>query len=376
MISMKGTLRGFLRVWASIAALMMVADATVAEDLPLDKIKLPPGFSIELVARVDNARAMTWGAKGTLFVGSMRTGKVYALRFSGNGPPKSYTVASNLQLPAGVAFRDGALYVSAVDRIVRFDDIEDRLESPPAPVIVTDRLPTETHHGWKFIAFGPDGKLYVPVGAPCNICEPEPDRYANIMRMNRDGSALEVYARGVRNSVGFDWDPRNGELWFTDNGRDMLGDDVPPDELNHAARAGQHFGYPYCHAGTIADPEFGRARPCSEFVAPAQALGPHVAAIGMRFYTGTQFPAMYRNQVFIAEHGSWNRSSKVGYRISLVRIDSAGKAIAYEPFASGWLQGQNAWRRPADALVAPDGALLASDDTPGAIYRISYRGNP
>ncbi len=196
------------------------------------------------------------------------------------------------------------------------------------------------------------------------------------MRMNRDGSALEVYARGVRNSVGFDWDPRNGELWFTDNGRDMLGDDVPPDELNHATRAGQHFGYPYCHGGTIADPEFGRARPCSEFVAPAQALGAHVAAIGMRFYTGTQFPAMYRNQVFIAEHGSWNRSSKVGYSISLVRIDSAGKAVAYEPFASGWLQGQSAWGRPADVLVAPDGALLVSDDTAGAIYRISYRGGP
>jgi len=374
MTSMKASFREL--AWSSMCTIAMTIAAVQAsaQTLPLDKIKLPPGFAIELVAHVENARAMTWGAKGTLFVGSMRAGKVYALRFAGNGPPKSYTIASNLQLPAGVAFRDGALYVSSVDRILRFDDIENRLESPPATVIVTDRLPTETHHGWKFIAFGPDGKLYVPVGAPCNICEPEPDRYANIMRMNRDGSALEVFARGVRNSVGFDWDPRNGELWFTDNGRDMLGDDVPPDELNHAARAGQHFGYPYCHGGAIADPEFGRARPCSDFVAPAQALGPHVAAIGMRFYTGTQFPAMYRNQIFIAEHGSWNRSSKVGYRISLVRLDGAGKAVAYEPFASGWLQGETAWGRPADVLVAPDGALLVSDDTAGAIYRISYRG--
>lgn len=280
-----------------------------------------------------------------------------------------------MQLPAGVAFRDGALYVSAVDRIVRLDDIENRLANPPAPVVISNRFPTETHHGWKFIAFGPDGKLYVPVGAPCNICEPDPDRYANIMRMNRDGSELEVYARGVRNTVGFDWDPRNGELWFTDNGRDMLGDDSPPDELNHATKAGQHFGYPYCHGGTIADPEFGRKHACAEFTAPAQNLGPHVASLGMRFYTGTQFPLAYRNQIFIAEHGSWNRSSKIGYRLTLVRMEH-GKAVAYEPFATGWLQGQQAWGRPADVLVATDGALLVSDDTAGAIYRISYRGAP
>jgi len=343
-----------------------------AQALPLEKIKLPPGFAIELVARVDNARAMTWGAKGTLFVGSTQAGKVYALRMRAGAAPQVTTIASNLNLPAGVAFRDGALYVSAVDRILRFDDIEDRLTDPPAPIVVSNRFPSETHHGWKFIAFGPDGKLYVPVGAPCNICEPDPDRYATIMRMNRDGSGLEVYARGVRNTVGFDWDPRNGELWFTDNGRDMLGDDVPPDELDHATRAGENFGYPYCHAGTIADPEYGRKHPCSDFVAPARALGPHVAALGMRFYTGMQFPATYRNQIFIAEHGSWNRSAKVGYRITLVTLDKA-KVVSYEPFASGWLQGQAAWGRPADVLVAPDGALLVSDDTAGAIYRISYR---
>ena len=190
--------------------------------------------------------------------------------------------------------------------------------------------------------------------------------------MNRDGSGLEVFAQGVRNTVGFDWHPADGSLWFTDNGRDMLGDDVPPDELNHAPKAGMNFGFPYCHGGTVSDPEFGGKHPCSEFTAPAQQLGPHVAALGMRFYTGTQFPAQYRNQIFIAEHGSWNRSSKIGYRITLVRLEN-GRAVAYEPFATGWLQGQSAWGRPADVLVMPDGSLLVSDDTAGAVYRISYR---
>jgi glucose/arabinose dehydrogenase len=354
-------------------ALGSIAGLAEADTLPLDKIKLPPGFAIEVLARVDNARGMALGDKGTLFVGSMRAGKVVAVRMAAGAAPQTITIASDLKLPVGVAFRDGSLYVSAVDRILRFDDIENRLNDPPAPVVVSDRFPSETHHGWKFIAFGPDGKLYVPVGAPCNICAEDPDRYANIMRMNRDGSGLEVYARGVRNSVGFDWDPRTGDLWFTDNGRDMLGDDVPPDELNHATRPGQHFGFPYCHGGTIADPEYGKEHACAEFVAPERNLGAHVASLGMRFYTGTQFPAAYRDQIFIAEHGSWNRSSKVGYRISLVRLDN-GKAVAYEPFATGWLQGESAWGRPDDVLVARDGSLLVSDDTAGAIYRISYRG--
>jgi len=342
------------------------------QPLPLETIKLPPGFKIELLARVDNAREMALGAKGTLFVGSMRAGKVYAVRLKPDAPPEVLTLASGLQLPVGVAFHGGALYVSAVDRIVRFDDIESRLTDPPKAVIVSDRFPKETQHGWKFIAFGPDGKLYVPVGAPCNVCDPDPDRFAAIMRMNADGSGLETFARGIRNTVGFDWDPRTRELWFTDNGRDWLGDDWPPDELNHAPKAGMHFGFPYCHGGTLADPVYGRLRPCSDFTPPVQNLGPHVASLGMRFYTGTQFPARYRHQIFIAEQGSWNRSSKVGYRVTLVRIDN-GKAISYEPFATGWLQGESAWGRPADVLVMPDGSLLASDDRAGAIYRITYR---
>jgi glucose/arabinose dehydrogenase len=354
-----------------LAAVFSCAALAQRTALPLETIKLPPGFAIELFARVDNARGMALGTQGTVFVGSTQAGKVYAVRVKPGAAPDIVTIASGLSMPVGVAFRDGALYVSSIDRVLRYDNIEQKLTSPPAPVVVSDKFPKDTHHGWKFIAFGPDGKLYVPVGAPCNICEPDPNRYANIMRMNADGSALEVYARGVRNSVGFDWDPRTRELWFTDNGRDWLGDDSPPDELNHAPAAGMHFGYPYCHGGTIADPEYGRRHACSEFTAPAQNLGAHVAALGMRFYTGSQFPPEYRNRIFIAEHGSWNRSEKTGYRVAMVRIEN-GKAVAYESFASGWLQGGKVWGRPADVVVMPDGSLLVSDDYAGAIYKISY----
>ena len=359
---------------AAVLTTMPIACAQTA--LPLEQIKLPPGFTIEIAARVPAARQMTWGEKGTLFVGA-KDGNVYAVTFASPGAQGAATVrtiASGLRDPSGVAFRNGALYVGAVSRIVRLDDIEQKLSSPPAPVVVSDRFPTDGHHGRKFIAFGPDGKLYVPVGAPCNICEPDSNQYTNLQRMNADGSGREVVARGIRNTVGFDWDPRTKELWFTDNGRDMLGDDAPPDELNHVTSSGQHFGYPYCHGGTIADPELGARRACSEFVAPAQNLGPHVASLGMRFYAGTQFPAAYRNQIFIAEHGSWNRTRKIGYRVSFVRIDANGKGVSYEPFAEGWLQGETVWGRPADVLVAPDGSLLISDDYAGVIYRVRYRG--
>ena len=345
--------------------------------LPIDSIRLPPGFSIEVVARVPNARAMAWGANGTLFVGSTGAGKVYAVSLppaGAKGEAAIHVIASGLAEPAGVAFRDGALYVSAIDRILRFDAIEERLANPPKPSIVTDRLPSDRHHGRKFIAFGPDGKLYVNIGAPCNVCEPDPARYANISRMNPDGSMFEVFARGERNSVGFAWDPRTRELWFTVNGRDLLGDDSPPDTLNHAPKPGLDFGFPYCHAGSIADPEFGRKHACSEFTPPAQKLGPHVAALGMRFYTGSAFPLRFRDGIFIAEHGSWNRSRKIGYRVTFVTLDERRQATGYEVFAEGWLSGEQAWGRPADVLVAPDGSLLVSDDLAGAIYRIRYRG--
>jgi len=272
-----------------------------------------------------------------------------------------------------VAFRNGSLFVSQVSRIVRFDNIEDNLAAPPEPVVVNDSFPAINFHGWKFIAFGPDDKLYVPVGAPCNNCENDDEIFATITRMNVDGTGREIFAHGVRNTVGFDWHPQTKELWFTDNGRDMLGDDIPADELNRASKPGMHFGFPYIHQGDIPDPELGKGKLANEFAPPARKLDPHVAALGMRFYTGDMFPQRYRNQIFMAEHGSWNRSEKIGYRIMLVRLDE-NTVIGYEPFAEGWLQGEKAWGRPADVLVMPDGSLLISDDSAGVIYRITYEG--
>ena len=365
-----------LAVLAAVGCLILTSFTCArAGSLPLEQIKLPPGFSISLYATdVPNARGMVRGANGTLFVGSKQDGRLYAI-VDDDGDHRAdhvYTIAHGLHMPVGVAFKDGALYVSSVDRILRFDGIEQHLTDPPAPVVVTDRLPTETSHGWKYLAFGPDKKLYVAVGVPCNVCDPEPDRFGLIARMNQDGSEYEIVARGIRNSVGFDWDPATGHLWFTDNGRDWMGDNQPPDELNHAPSAGLHFGFPYCHGGTIADPKYGKDRPCSQFTAPAVNLGPHVAALGMRFYTGTMFPPEYQGRIFIAEHGSWNRSEKIGYRLSLASRDQQDR-WHYSVFAQGWLQGADSWGRPADVLVMPDGALLVSDDQAGVIYRIGYQ---
>ena len=358
---------------SSGACLHLGSPVSGNQDLPLNKIGLPDGFEISIYASdVPGARSMALGPNGTLFVGT-RVGKVYAIvdRNRNNRADEVITVARGLRMPNGVAFRGGALYVGEVSRVLRYDNIEARLSNPPTPVVVNDTFPGDRHHGWKFIRFGPDGQLYVPVGAPCNVCERSDGHYALIMRMNPDGTGLEVFARGVRNTVGFDWHPETKTLWFTDNGRDWLGDDVPPDELNHAPRKGLHFGFPYCHGGDISDPEFGEKHACEEFVPPAMKLGPHVAAIGMRFYTGTMFPDRYRNQIFIAEHGSWNRSTPIGYRVTLVRLEE-NRAVTYEVFAEGWLQGNAAWGRPADVLVMPDGALLVSDDRAGVIYRIVY----
>ncbi len=351
--------------------------AVEAADPPIDRLRLPPGFRVSVYAHpVPGARSLTWGAKGTLFVGTRQQGRVYAVADAdGDGRAEVIRqIAKGLEMPNGVAFRDGALYVAEVSRVLRFDGIEGKLDQPPVPVVVSDVFPKDRPHGWKFIAFGPDGRLYVPVGAPCNICDPETPIYASITRMPAAGGAPEVFAKGVRNSVGFDWHPETRVLWFTDNGRDMMGDDRPPDELNRAPEAGLHFGYPHCHGGSIADPEYGKGRGCEEFVPPARALDPHVAALGMRFYTGSSFPAEYRNQILIAEHGSWNRSRKIGYRVMLVRLQG-DRAVSYEPFAQGWLEGDKTWGRPVDVLVHPDGSLLVSDDEAGAIYRIQYQ-NP
>jgi glucose/arabinose dehydrogenase len=299
---------------------------------------------------------------------------VYAVldRKKQNRADQVITIALGLNVPNGVAFRNGSLYVAEVNRVLRYDNIDDRLHNPPLPVVVNDSFPTDNHHGWKFIRFGPDGKLYVPVGAPCNICERKDPRYATIMRMNPDGSGLEIFASGIRNTVGFDWNPLTRELWFTDNGRDWMGDNLPPDELNCAPKKGLNFGFPYCHGTKIPDPQFGTKQSCKEFVPPAMELGPHVASLGMRFYTGAMFPPEYKNQILIAEHGSWNRSVPIGYRVTLVRLQN-NRAVKYEVFAEGWLQGSQAWGRPVDVLVMPDGALLVSDDKAGAIYRISYK---
>ena len=324
-----------------------------------------------------DARSLALSPAGTLFVGTRTAGNVYAvLDHDGDHvADETKIIAEGLNMPNGVAFHDGALYVAEIDRILRFDDIESRLDDPPAPVIVYDGYPSDEWHGWKYLRIGPDGFLYVPVGVPCNICETGDTVYGTITRLALDGSSLEVVARGVRNSVGFDWDPQTQELWFTDNGRDELGDDLPPDELNHApwepSGRDLHFGFPYCHGGTIPDPEFGDQRACDEFTPPAMPLGPHVASLGMRFYTGNMFPEAYSNQILIAEHGSWNRSVPIGYRIALVRLQD-GQPASYEVFAGGWLQDGAVMGRPVDLLVMPDGSLLVSDDFAGAIYRITY----
>lgn len=360
--------------FAALAGVALaLASPMAAAALPLDQIKLPAGFRIELVTdKVPEARGMTLSPAGTLYVGTRGEGKVYAVTGWQTGAPRVRTIASGLTMPVGVAFRDGALYASSLSRVVRLDDIEARLDNPPRPVPLKATFPTESAHGWKFIAFGPDGYLYVPVGAPCNICKPDENRYANVMKMKPDGSDLQVVARGVRNTVGFDWRPGTGELWFTDNGRDWLGDNSPDDELNKAPRSGLHFGYPYCHAGDIPDPEFGKERGCQGFERPVAKLGPHVAALGMRFYTATQFPTAYRNNIFIAQHGSWNRNERIGYRLTHVKLDDRGNVTGQEVFAEGWLRGETPWGRPVDVQVAPDGSLLVSDDLAGAIYRIRY----
>lgn len=345
-------------------------------DLPIDTLQLPAGFQLQVFAEeVKNARSLELSPNGTLFVGTRGEGKVYALRDE-DGDFRAdtvYTLAEDLTMPNGVAFRNGSLYVAERSRILRYDNIEDNLGNPPEPVVLYDQYPEENQHGWKYIAFGPDDKLYVPVGAPCNICEPEGEIFASITRMDPDGSNLEIVQHGVRNTVGFSWHPETGELWFTDNGRDRMGDDVPFCELNRAPEDGMHFGFPYCHQGDVPDPELGEKRDCSEFTPPAFKLGPHVAPLGLEFYTADQFPAEYQGNIIIAEHGSWNRSKKSGYRLMLATLNG-NEVTSYEPFIEGWLNhdSDEAWGRPVDVEIMPDGSLLISDDFADAIYRLTY----
>lgn len=361
-----------MRLLLAFAFGLFVAPVLAAPQL--DKLTLPKGFHIAVYSdQVPNAREIALGAKGTVFVGSNDAGKVYALTdSSGSGKAdKVRTIATGLQLPVGVAFKDGDLYVSAVSKIVVLRDIENHLDDPPKPEVVYDKFPTETHHGWKFIAFGPDGKLYVPIGAPCNLCDKGKD-YAKLTRLNKDGSGLEDVAYGIRNTVGFTWRPGSKDLWFTDNGRDLMGDDMPSDELNRLTRVGEHFGYPYCHQGDTLDPEFGKGKSCKDFTPPVYKLGPHVASLGLRFYEGSQFPASYKGALIIALHGSWNRTKKSGYRVMVARLNG-NKVVSYEPLIDGFMQDEKAWGRPADVQPLPDGSLLVSDDEAGAVYRVTYQ---
>ena len=356
--------------WFLLLTTLLLPSAALA----LEDITLPPGFSIEEYADVPNARSLALGERGTVFVSNRKGRSVYAV-IPENGGTRTVRLTRGMNSPNGIAIHDGDLYVAEIDKVTRFRNIEDHLDNvwignlPRGEVLDID-LPADRHHGWRYIGFGPDNKLYISIGAPCNVCD-EPG-FGEIDRMDANGSNRETYASGVRNSVGFTWHPGTGELWFTDNGRDMMGDDTPAGELNHAPRPGMHFGFPYCHAGEIADPKFGNQRDCADFAAPAQKLGPHVAPLGVKFYTGTLFPLEYQGQIFVAEHGSWNRSKKIGYRLTLVRLEGE-VPVSYETFADGWLQGPSVSGRPVDLLVLDDGSMLVSDDFAGKIYRITYQ---
>ena len=326
-----------------------------------------------LTDEVPGARQMAETQSGLLLVGSLRPGKLYAVLPDAEGEAEVVTFAQGLTVPSGLALIGEDLYVGALDRVLRYRAIETTFRDNPQPEIVTDSLPDKRHHGWKYLSVGTDGFLYVPVGAPCNICESDDPRFASILRMDPMTGKTTIYAAGVRNSVGMAWHPDTGELWFSDNGRDLLGDDVPAEEINRVTRAGDHYGYPYIHAGDILDPQFGRGYDPAEYVPPEIMIQAHSAALGLAFYTGAQFPESYRNALFIAEHGSWNRSSKVGYRVSVVRFGAAGGPV-YEPFLDLWLKDDEVSGRPNDVLVSRDGSLLISDDKVGAIYRMTYQG--
>jgi glucose/arabinose dehydrogenase len=348
---------------------------TAADKLPVSKLKLPPGFKAEIWASgILDARGLRQGDKGTVFVSSLFVaGKIYAVQDKG-GKREVKTIAEKLFLPNGIEFHKGSLYVATPKDITRYDNIEANLDNPPKPVMVYDKLPGDVPHGWKFIKIGPDGKLYVPVGAPCNICMPD-DKHAQIRRMNLDGSGEEVVARGVRNTVGFDFDPKDGSLWFTDNGRDWLSEDLPNDELNHVSQPGkQHFGFPFCHQGDFADPEFGWGKSCSDYTKPAMLTGPHAGTLGMRFYTGKMFPKKYQGAMFIARHGPWNRTKKYAADVIVAWPDGKGGIAKSEPFMTGLVANNEYLGRPVDVMVMKDGSMLVSDDHNGAIYRISYKG--
>ena len=347
-----------------------------AKELPLDKLQVPAGFKVEVWAEgIPEARSLALGDKGTVFVSNRLSKNVYAVVDKG-GQREVKTLLKGLNAPNGIVFSKGTLFVAERGRITRYDGIEDRLDNPGEGTVVVDNLdPTsQPGHFWKFMAMGPDGKLYFNIGSPQNITMPT-YMQAAIMRVDPKTGVLEEYAHGVRNTVGFDWDPKTRHLWFTEHGRDWLGDDMPSDELNVSTRAGQNFGFPYCHQGDTLDPVYGKNRSCKEFTPPALKLGAHVAPLGMRFYSGKMFPKEYQGNIFIARHGSWNRTTKQGYDVIRVMVQG-DKAVKTEPFLTGFLTDEKAdppmFGRPVDLLVMKDGALLVSDDYNGILYRISY----
>ncbi|WP_413944801.1 PQQ-dependent sugar dehydrogenase [Bdellovibrio sp. HCB-162] len=346
---------------------MFFVSSGFAAKLPLEKLKMPAGFKISVWATVPGARSLAQAPDGRIFVGTRSGDKVYVVQ---NG--KTQVLAQGLDTPNGVAFKDGKLYVAEISRILEFD-VSKQTALPMKPSrILEQRFPSDTHHGWKFIRFGPDGFLYVPVGANCNICDPGKE-YARIYKIDVNGNSKEEVAQGIRNTVGFDFHPTTKELWFTDNGRDWLGDDRPPDELNRLTKIGENFGFPVCHGKDILDPEFGKEKSCKNFTPPVAELRAHVAALGMRFYTGAMFPAEYKNSIILAEHGSWNRSTAQGYRLTFVKLNGS-QVEKTEGFIEGWLQGDSAWGRPVDVEVLSDGSMLVSDDKAGVIYRVTYQG--
>jgi glucose/arabinose dehydrogenase len=348
--------------------------AAAPDMLPIAKLKVPPGFNIEVYAAgMANARSLAEGDKGTIFVGSRLVGNVYAIA-NKDGKRSVRTLASGLYRPNGVAFKNGTLYIAELSKVSKIDKVEDNLDASPKPTMIYDNLPKDEAHGWKFIAIGPDNKLYVPVGQPGNNVLHD-DAHGQIRRMNLDGSGAEVIARGVRNTVGFDWNPETKQLYFTDNGRDWMSEDVPEDELNRITKVGEHFGAPYCLQGNIVDPEFGWGKSCSDYTAPVGLLGPHSAALGMRFYTGNMFPKAYKNAIIVARHGSWNRSKKVGGDVLVVKLNKDGTVKSTEPLITGFLENNSYIGRPVDVMQMKDGSLLVSDDWNGAVYRVTY-GKP
>ncbi len=357
-----------------LATTLILFTATATADV-VDRLSVPKGFKISLFADdVKNARQMALSDSGIIYVGSFKEGKLYALQDSDNDgrADKKWVLASGLNKPTGIAYHKGDLYVAAVGQILRFANIDSRLDNPKKAVFF-DGFPKESHHGWKFLRFASNDDLIVPVGAPCNVCEAPTDKHARIFALNMKTKKLTELAKGVRNSVGFDFHPVTNELWFSDNGRDMMGDDLPPDEINRITKNGEHFGYPYFHAGSIADPEFSKGKKASDYTQPMLKLGAHVAPLGIHFYRGKQFPKAYQKQLFVAEHGSWNRSKKDGYKVGLVTLKDS-KVVDYQPFVTGFMKNEKTYGRPVAMLELADGSLLISDDYAGSIYRVVYQG--